>query len=1380
MKIHIDVSFFDKRTPPPESTNTPQKLSSRIAIIAMTLLAIAGLSMGQEKRENAREHRPGYILRGKSLSRLQIVQNSFSSNIGSADMAQTAAQSSDGIEPLSGRVLISFQEGIRDSEKQEILAGISPYLRMDPETASPHFNVAYIEQEDLAVRDVVSRLKEDPRVRVAEPDYKVYALETIPNDPSFLNLWALRNTGQGAYGSSSCTTCSKPGADISASEAWDLGTGSADVIVAVIDSGVDYTHPDLAANILRDGSNKVIGYDFANNDDNPMDDLGHGTHCAGIIGAVGNNGIGIAGVNWKVKIMPLKFLSSGGSGSTSGAVLAIDFAVANGATILSNSWGGGGNSELLLEAIRRAERAGVLFVAAAGNSAANIDSGGAYPAAYSRTVSNVVAVAATDSYDQLSYFSNYGPKACDIAAPGESIYSTVPSGSCPYCTPSGYASMSGTSMAAPHVAGAAALIKSRFPQLSLTGLKARLLYSADRPVEMDGYTRWGRLNVFAAMQDDTVPPAGLSNFVVTKASGTGLRLSWTASGDNETVGRVSAYQVFYNTDPDLVTATMIEPGIRPGAFGTEESFDLTGLTPDTVFYVFLRALDKVGNASPVAIAGPVKTGSVGYSDGAEGNSIFTTINGAAWSTTSEDSRSGRWSYVSPVYTSGVQISTVRMINPVYVSGPMYLTFWMKRDLADSDFILPIISDQNTGISTTLLNYYNGSSPWTRYRVDLSGYAGHYVKFGFTLYSGAGSSAPGVLHRVWVDDLSFVTLVKGWEDNVEGISTFSGFSPWSITNESSYSPTHAWSDSPYANYKQNARSPLMQTTSVVLPDSLGALSLVFRSKLDLEEDRDYLEIYGSQDDGASWEYISALTGKSDWAAHSFELPGWKKARFLFFLITNEAVARDGVYLDDIGIWGESFGPAASAAVSEVDLDLSSGGIDSTFSLGPFGNLAAGYATVSAGTGNGTYGTAVYSYTKDGIVQFEAGVPTTPPTRAARFFVDLRSSNGPDSPVDVSTGLAVANIGSSPANLALTLRGLNGDLLKQGSVSLQPGEHLAKMLYELAPGFALPADFDGMGTLEITSDRPVSIFASRLTLNQAGNFLVSNSPVADLSAAPSSGTLFFPQVADGGGYQTTFILMNTSSTQESGMLSFFENNGAPLAVRMQGGTAASSGYPYSIAPGGFLRLVTDGSPVNIGVGWARLSPQSGSSIPAAAALLALTQDGVLITEAGYPAVAPTSHARIYVDMSRGHDTGVAICNPGSSAIHVKAAAFRSDGTSPAGNGSGYFDLAAGGHDAQFAGGLIPGLPDDFVGVLDLSASLPFSAMTVRSLISGDNFLMTVFPVADLNISPPSPVVFPQIADGEGYQTQILLLSSGGPASKVTVRYYGEHGEPLNIGR
>ncbi|MCA8925995.1 MAG: S8 family serine peptidase, partial [Planctomycetes bacterium] len=241
---------------------------------------------------------------------------------------------------------------------------------------------------------------------------------------------------------------------IQAPQAWELETGSAQVVVAVIDTGVDYTHPDLSANMwtnpgevpgngVDDDRNGVVddfyGYDFANGDPDPRDDNVHGTHCAGTVGAVGDNGVGVAGVCWSVRIMALKFLGSDGSGNTSDAIACIHYAIANGADVMSNSWGGGESSRALEEAITAARAAGIVFVAAAGNSGdTRVHYPGAYPAA--------LTVSATDRADALATFSSYGP-AVDLAAPGVGIVSCA--------LEHGYASLSGTSMATPHVAGLA-------------------------------------------------------------------------------------------------------------------------------------------------------------------------------------------------------------------------------------------------------------------------------------------------------------------------------------------------------------------------------------------------------------------------------------------------------------------------------------------------------------------------------------------------------------------------------------------------------------------------------------------------------------------------------------------------------------------------------------------------------------------------------------------------------------------------------------------------------------------------------------------------------------------------------------------------------------
>jgi subtilisin family serine protease len=278
--------------------------------------------------------------------------------------------------------------------------------------------------------------------------------------------------------------------------AWNTTTGARDVVVAIVDTGVAIDHPDLAQNIWRneaeangapgvddDGNgyvDDVYGWDFANNRPNGVDDNGHGTHCAGIIAAA-MNGMGVAGVAPNVRIMPLKFLSASGAGDTMAAIAAINYAVAMGARVISNSWGGGGRSELLNQAIQNAQARGVLVVAAAGNSSTDNDAFPNFPSNYD----GVVSVASTDVNDNLSGFSNYGRGTVTIAAPGSNIFSTLTQGR--------YGFMSGTSMATPQVSGALALALSLHKSLSADEMKAVLCASTDN-VQRD-VTRCGRMNV---------------------------------------------------------------------------------------------------------------------------------------------------------------------------------------------------------------------------------------------------------------------------------------------------------------------------------------------------------------------------------------------------------------------------------------------------------------------------------------------------------------------------------------------------------------------------------------------------------------------------------------------------------------------------------------------------------------------------------------------------------------------------------------------------------------------------------------------------------------------------------------------------------------------
>lgn len=297
-------------------------------------------------------------------------------------------------------------------------------------------------------------------------------------------------------------------------DAWEVTTGSKSITVGIIDTGVDYNHPDLVDNIWtnpgesgtdRNGRDKatngvdddgngyiddVHGWDFANDDNDPMDDNSHGTHCAGTIGGRGNNQKGIAGVNWDVSIVPLKFITSAGSGSLDDAIAAIEYAITMKLDVTNNSWGGPGDQEeekLMTAIVKKAQDIGQMFVVAAGNEGSNNDRNAIFPA--NIKLDNVIAVAATDSSDDLASFSNYGKQHVHVGAPGVGIVSTVPRG--------GYSRMDGTSMAAPYVAGAVALIKAKYPRASVKELRNRIVKTGDVLGVLDGMVASGaRLNVY--------------------------------------------------------------------------------------------------------------------------------------------------------------------------------------------------------------------------------------------------------------------------------------------------------------------------------------------------------------------------------------------------------------------------------------------------------------------------------------------------------------------------------------------------------------------------------------------------------------------------------------------------------------------------------------------------------------------------------------------------------------------------------------------------------------------------------------------------------------------------------------------------------------------
>lgn len=331
-------------------------------------------------------------------------------------------------------------------------------------------------------------LNTDSHIEWSEPD-SLQQIESVPNNPLYGDQWAP--------------------ADIDLPAAWNITTGSHNVVVAVIDSGVDYTDPDLAANIWTnpnaglDGfTGDVHGYNFVSDTGNVMDDNGHGTHVSGIIGAVGNSGVGVAGVDWNVTIMPLKFLDANGDGYTSDAIRAINYAIMErtdygvNVRVINASWASGVNDPGLTAAIQAAGNAGILFVAAAGNSGTDNDTTPQYPA--NAGVANVVSVAASNSSNQLASFSDYGPNSVNLAAPGVDIYSTLPGGK--------YGYLSGTSMAAPEVTGVAALAWAADPNATVAQVRNALLQGVDKVPALAGkVSSGGLLNAYNTLKLLTTP-----------------------------------------------------------------------------------------------------------------------------------------------------------------------------------------------------------------------------------------------------------------------------------------------------------------------------------------------------------------------------------------------------------------------------------------------------------------------------------------------------------------------------------------------------------------------------------------------------------------------------------------------------------------------------------------------------------------------------------------------------------------------------------------------------------------------------------------------------------------------------------------------------------
>ncbi len=470
-----------------------------------------------------------------------------------------------------------------------------------------------------------------------------------------------------------------------------------------------------------------------------------------------------------------------------------------------------------------------------------------------------------------------------------------------------------------------------------------------------------------------------------------------------------------------------------------------------------------------------------------------------------------------------------------------------------------------------------------------------------------------------------------------------------------------------------------------------------------------------------------------------------------------------------------------------LTVAAGGSGISATPGTSSTTSSGYALVSVDSGSVPYGTAVFRMQQNGITVSEAGVPASPPTTAARIFVDYRSgvnavpSNPSVGSVNINTGIAVINYGPASASILYTLRDSNGIVVAEGHGPLGSRHRFTCFIDQLrdvaAPDFSLPSNFE-VGSLEIRSDQQISVLAVRETVNQRNESLITTTPIADLNRIVPAGPIYFPQFADGEGYTTSIILLNTSNQVEAGILQIRDRDGNPVIVKQAGG-AAGSAFSYTIPSGGLYRFQSDGSSETMKTGWISLAPTEGTQSPIGSGVFSYNPQEVMESESGIPSANATTHARVYVDLSGHHNTGIAIANISSVGSTVAIKAYLDDGVTEAGTSREPLSLSAHGYRAAFADQLVDGLPEGFRGVLDISSMQPFAALTVRSLTNErDALLMTTFPVADLSQAAPSPVVFPQIADGGGYSTQFIFIGTISAAT-ATLTYYDGTGSQIQFG-
>ncbi len=462
-----------------------------------------------------------------------------------------------------GQIWVKFKPGFGGPSAQRALAAQS----LSVAGAIPALDVLKVAVKPGQELEQVAALRTNPNVLYAEPNYVVHAADTIPNDVYYDSQWALPQ--------------------IDAPAGWDYTTGDSGVTIAIVDSGIDLNHPDFAC----PGKLTTARWNFVGNDDNPDDDYGHGTHVAGIAASCSDNYIGVAGLAWGARLMPVKALDANGYGSYAGVAAGIIYAVDHGANIINLSLGGPDDSVTLADAVQYAYSHNRLVVAAAGNTGGDV----LYPAAYPQAL----AVTATDSLDGIYWSASYGPQL-DIAAPGVDVYSTYPANIYsylhPWCYGRSYCSLTGTSMATPYVSGLAALLWSFDHSLTADRVRAVIQSTADDLGDpgWDDIFGYGRINAARALEsislrispaqtfflvDDVSEPFPPSNRIRVTTAGPNT-ITWTASISPAVAWLSMAPPASGVVSPASPGDLTLEMPVRPAAYGTyTTTVVVTGTAP---------------------------------------------------------------------------------------------------------------------------------------------------------------------------------------------------------------------------------------------------------------------------------------------------------------------------------------------------------------------------------------------------------------------------------------------------------------------------------------------------------------------------------------------------------------------------------------------------------------------------------------------------------------------------------------------------------------------------------------------------------------------------------------------------------------------------------